>query len=162
MALEYKLTNIVRGSIIYAAGDTVAAFISHEFSLIRLVGILVIGATLYAFEVPNYFNWIDKKVSHASSFKSKITRASLAMFYFNPLWIARHILFIKLLLGQYEQISWGLISIGALSFLVNIPLSLSINYLIQNKIALQHRFIASAVFSGLMAIYYSLSAIWFG
>ncbi len=161
MKFEYKLSNIVRGSIIYAVGDTAAALLSDEFSLLRLGGILFIGATIYALEIPNYFNWIDKKVSHTHSFKSKITRASLAMFYFNPLWIARHILFIKLFMGQYDQISWGLLSVGALSFLVNIPLSLGANYLIQNKIALQHRFIASAIFSGFMAVYYSLSAIWF-
>jgi len=161
MAFEYKLTNIVRGSIIYAVGDTVAALLSDEFSLLRLGGILFIGATIYALEIPNYFKWIDKKVSHTNSFKSKITRASLAMLYFNPLWIARHILFIKLFMGQYDQITWGLLSIGALSFLVNIPLSLGANYLIQNKMALEHRFIASAIFSGFMAIYYSLSSFWF-
>ncbi len=162
MTCEYKLTNIIRGSMIYAVGDTAAALIAHEFSVLRLVGILIIGGTLYAFEIPNYFNWIDKKVSHTANFKAKLTRASLAILYFNPLWIARHILLIKLLMGQYQQIGWGLITIGAISFLVNIPISISANYLIQNKIALRHRFIASAVFSGLMAVYYSLSAVWFG
>ncbi len=162
MALEYKTSNIIRGSLIYMVGDTTAALLSDEFSWLRLAGILLIGATFYAFEIPNYFKWIDKKVSHSGNLKSKLLRASLAMLYFNPLWIARHILFIKLFMGQYNQISWGLISIGALSFLVNIPLSLGANYLIQNKIASEKRFIASAAFSGLMAVYYSLSSIWFG
>ncbi len=161
MALEYKLSNIIKGSLIYAAGDTVAAFVSDEFSWLRLAGILAIGATIYAFEIPNYFNWIDKKVNQPNKFSAKLLRASMAMFYFNPLWIARHILFINLFMGQYDQISWGLLSIGAISFLVNIPVSLSVNYLIQNKIVIEKRFIASAIFSGIMAIYYSLSAVWF-
>lgn len=162
MRLEFKLSNIIRGSIIYAAGDSIAAVLSHEFDWLRLAGTLFIGATVYAFEIPNYFNWIDKKVSHSTNFTSKIIRASLAMLYFNPLWIARHILFIKLFMGQYDSISWGLLTIGTISFLVNIPLSLGANYIIQNKIALQNRFIASAIFSGVMAVYYSLSIIWFG
>ncbi len=162
MTLEYKTSNIIRGSLIYMVGDTTAALLSDEFSWLRLAGILLIGATFYAFEIPNYFKWIDKKVSHSGTLKSKLLRASLAMLYFNPLWIARHILFIKLFMGQYNQISWGLISIGVLSFLVNIPVSLGANYLIQNKITSEKRFIASAIFSGLMAVYYSLSSIWFG
>lgn len=161
MSLEYKLSNVIKGSIIYALGDSIASLISHDFTVIRLAGILLIGATLYAFEIPNYFKWIDGKIPHAQTFKANLLRASLAMFYFNPLWIARHILFIKLFMGQYDQISWGLLRIGSISFLVNIPISLAANYLIQNKIPLKHRFVASAIFSGLMAVYYSLSAVWF-
>ena len=162
MALEYKLSNIVRGGLIYSIGDTIAALISNEFDWFRIVGILVIGTTIYAFEIPNYFKWIDRKVDENSGLKSSMIRALLAMLYFNPLWIARHILFIKLLMGQYDQIGWGLIAVGSISFLLNIPVSLLANYVIQNKISLKHRFLASAVFSGLMVIYYSLSDTWFG
>ncbi len=161
MAFEYKLNNIIKGSLIYAAGDTIAGLISDEFSLLRLAGILIIGATLYAFEIPNYFKWIDKKVSQTDKLSTKLLRASMAMLYFNPLWIARHILFIKLFMGQYEQISWALVYIGTMSFVVNIPISLGVNYIIQNKIALDKRFIISALFSGVMAVYYSLSMHWF-
>jgi hypothetical protein len=35
------------------------------------------------------------------------------------------------------------------------------NYVIQNKISLQWRFLASAIFSGLMAVYYALSELFF-
>lgn len=162
MALEYKWSNVVRGGLIYSIGDTIAAIISGDFDWIRVFGILLIGATIYALEIPNYFRWIDRKVNSDGSLKSAMTRALLAMLYFNPLWIARHILFVKLLMGQYDQIGWALIITGAISFLVNIPVSLLANYVIQNKIALKHRFLASAIFSGLMAIYYSLSDSWFG
>lgn len=161
MKLIYTWSNIIRGGLIYAIGDTIAATIGHDFSWARLLGILFLGATLYAIEIPNYFRWIDKRVKNTGSFISSIKRASMAMLYFNPIWIARHILFIKLFSGHYDQIGWQLLSIGAISFLINIPVSLGANYLIQNKIPLKHRFLASAIFSGLMAIYYSLSAVWF-
>ncbi|UKN00102.1 hypothetical protein K6119_10190 [Paracrocinitomix mangrovi] len=161
MAIQYKQSDIIKGGIIYALGDTIAALISQDFEWIRFVGILVIGATIYALEIPNYFKWIDKKVASDGSISSSFKRAGLAMLYFNPLWIARHILFIQLLTGKYDQIGWGILIAGSLSFVFNIPLSLAANYLIQNKVSLKNRFLASAIFSGLMAIYYSLSAIWF-
>ena len=60
--LIYKKQNIIRGSMIYCAGDTIAALILNEFMWSRMLGILLIGATIYAFEIPNYFAWIDRKV----------------------------------------------------------------------------------------------------
>lgn len=162
MKLEYKTSNIIRGGLIYAIGDTIAALISHDFSLLRLTGILVIGATLYALEIPNYFKWIDKKTKGNTDVKTSFYRSFLAMMYFNPLWIARHVLLLKIVTGNFDQISWSILKTGSISFLINIPVSLLANYIIQNKIPLDHRFLASAIFSGLMAIYYSLSAVWFG
>ncbi len=161
MKLEYKATNSIRGSLIYALGDSIAALLSHNFCWQRALGILLVGATVYAFEIPNYFNWIAKKVAHPQNNKQKLLRASLAMLYFNPLWIARHILFIQLFTRQFNQINISILTVGTFSFLANIPVSLGANYLIQNKIPLKNRFIASAIFSGVMAIYYSLSAVWF-
>ena len=158
----YRRSDILRGGLIYTIGDTIAALIAQEFSWVRVAGILLIGATIYAFEIPNYFRWIDRKTVGIAGWRSSLRRTLLAMLYFNPLWIARHILFIKLITGAFEEIGWGLIAVGAISFLVNVPLSLAANYLIQNKIPLKHRFLASAIFSGLMAIYYSLSDHWFG
>ena len=160
MKLAYKMTNIVRGGLIYTLGDTTAALLSNEFSWWRVLGILLIGSTIYAFEIPNYFSWIDKKVNQSGGVAS-LKRTGLAMLYFNPLWIARHILFIKLISSHPEQIHWGLLEIGLISFVVNIPISLLANFLIQNKIKLEWRFMASAIFSAIMAVYYALSAIWF-
>ena len=161
MRLQYKGSDVLKGGLIYSLGDTIATFISNELDLFRLLGMFIIGATIYSFEIPNYFRWIDQKIDKNGSFKSSITRAGLAMLYFNPLWIARHILFIHLISGKFDLIGWEIITVGAISFLFNIPISLIANYIIQNKIKLSFRFIASAIFSGLMAIYYSLSAIWF-
>lgn len=161
MKLNYTNSNIFRGGLIYTIGDTIAAVIGDDFSWVRVIGMLIIGATIYALEIPNYFKWIDSKAKNTGTFISSIKRASMAMLYFNPLWIARHIFFIKIISGHREEISWDLLRIGAMSFLINIPISLAANYLIQNKISLDRRFLASAIFSGLMAIYYSLSAHWF-
>ncbi len=118
---------------------------------------MLIGATVYAFEIPNYFAWIDKKTSSISGIKKTLAKTGLAILYFNPLWIFRHLAFIKLFTGNYDQINISLMQIAILSFVVNIPISFIANYLIQNKIKLNWRFLASAIFSALMAIYYALS-----
>ena len=162
MKIEYNASDIIRGGAIYVAGDTIAALLSNEFEWSRLLGILLIGATIYAFEIPNYFRWIDSKITENGSLKSSMKRAFLAMLYFNPIWIARHVLFIKLFTKAYSEIGLNLISVGIISFVVIFPVSLVANYIIQNKISLKHRFLASAIFSGLVAIYYSLSDYWFG
>lgn len=155
--MQYTKQNILRGAIIYTAGDTIAALILSEFSIYRLIGMMIIGATLYALEIPNYFAWIDRKTSGFSGIKLTLTKTALAIAYFNPIWIYRHLLFIKLFSGNFDQINADLIEIAFLSFLVNIPISFIANYLIQNKIKLDWRFLASATFSALMAIYYALS-----
>ncbi len=46
------------------------------------------------------------------------------------------------------------------SFLINAPASLLVNYYIQNKVSAEWRFVASAIFSGVMAVYYAVSATW--
>jgi len=159
--LTYTKQNILRGAIIYASGDTIAAILLNEFSLMRLLGMILIGATVYAFEIPNYFAWIDRKTRSLSRLKLQFSKTSLAILYFNPLWISRHLLFIMLMSGRIQELSWDLIRIGSLSFLVNIPVSLTANYIIQNIIHLKWRFFSSAVFSALMAIYYALSVVIF-
>lgn len=161
MKLTYERTNIIRGALIYTLGDTTAALISSSFDWYRMLGMLLVGATVYAFEIPNYFKWIDTKVDGKSGLASSMKRTVLAILYFNPLWVARHLFFIKLFSQQYEDINLHLIEIAWISFVINIPISIIANYLIQNKIRLDWRFMASAIFSALMAIYYAMSAIWF-
>ena len=149
--------DILRGALIYASGDTVASLILQEFLWSRLIGMMVIGATVYAFEIPNYFRWIDSRVQPLKGFKHSLAKMGLAILYFNPLWIARHLFFILLFSGQFHAVSWDILRIASWSFLVNIPLSLIANYLIQNRINLKYRFMASAVFSALMAVWYAVS-----
>jgi hypothetical protein len=162
MKLTYQLSDIIRGGTIYVAGDTIAALIAQEFDWRRMLGIALVGATIYAFEIPNYFRWIDQQVAARASFRAAVGRALLAMLYFNPLWIARHILFLKVFTGAFGEIGWGLLRTGLISFAFLVPLSLLANYVIQNVIRFRYRFLASATFSGLVAIYYSLSDFWFG
>lgn len=155
--LHYTKNNVIRGSLIYSAGDLIASLLLDEFSWIRLLGMIFIGATVYAFEIPNYFAWIDKKTISYTGLKKTMVKTGLAIAYFNPLWIFRHLIFIKLFMGKYEEIDYQLFKVAVLSFVVNIPISFIANYLIQNKIKLDWRFMASAIFSALMAIYYALS-----
>jgi len=147
---------------IYAAGDTVAALVSSQFSLGRLLGIMAAGATFYALEIPNYFAWIDRKVTTDRPLRRAAARTALAMLYFNPLWISRHLLFIALASGDWVAVSPDLLRVGALSWLVNIPLSVAGNFVVQVKLPLRYRFAGSAIFSALMAISYALGGVIFG
>lgn len=122
---------------------------------------ILVGATFYAFEIPNYFDWIVKKTKHLVGVKATLTKTLLAIIYFNPLWIARHLFFIKLFSLQFKSIHFNLLQIAFISFLINIPISFIANYIIQNKFNLKWRFVASAIFSALMAIYYALSETFF-
>ncbi len=155
--LEYTQSNIVRGAIIYSLGDTIAALLLNEFSWYRLLGMVFIGAAIYAFEIPNYFNWIEKRTTKISGYKLTLAKTVLAIAYFNPIWIFRHLIFIKLFSGNLSQIDIPLFQIALWSFLANIPISFIANYGIQNKVHLNWRFLASAIFSALMAIYYAMS-----
>ncbi len=156
----YSRAEALRGSVVYALGDSVAAWIAGDFSLLRLVGMGFVGGAVYAYEIPHYFRWAERRV--ATCRHPQLTRTGLALLYFNPLWIARHLFFIKLFSGDWSGISSRLVRVGCESFVFNIPLAFAANYLIQNKLPLTWRFTGSAVFSGLMAIYYALSGVWFG
>lgn len=155
--LQFTKQNIIKGALIYSAGDSIAALLLDEFSVFRLLGMILVGATIYAFEIPNYFSWIDKKTTNLSGVKKTLAKTGLAIAYFNPIWIFRHLAFIKLFSGNFNDINFNLLQIAGISFLVNIPISFIANYSIQNKIKLDWRFIASAIFSAIMAIYYALS-----
>ena len=161
MKIFYTRQNIIRGALIFSTGDTIAALILEDFSWLRLAGMMFVGATFYAFEIPNYFGWIEQWVRKREGFVNSIIKTLLAMLYFNPLWIARHMFFIILFSQKMESLSWGLLLIATWSFLVNIPISIAGNYIIQNLVPLRWRFAVSATFSSLLAIYYAMSMVWF-
>lgn len=161
MKLRYTAADVLRGVLIYSAGDTAASLILSCFSPWRLLGMMVIGGTVYAFEIPNWFRWIDIRTSALSGKRAALARTGLAILYFNPFWIARHLLFISLISGDISDVGWGLLRLGAVSFIVNAPIAFTANYLIQNRVPLRFRFAASATFSSLMAVYYALSATLF-
>ena len=55
------LQDIVTGMLIYGVGDTIAALLSGEFVLLRLIGMSFVGALIYGAEIPHYFRWVDKR-----------------------------------------------------------------------------------------------------
>ena len=157
----FSWRNALRGGLVYATGDSIATLIGGEFLLPRALGVLVLGGTLYASEIPAYFRWIESRFSRSGR-GNKIKRALLAQAFFNPLWIARHLAFIKLFSGRGSEIDWHLLAIGVDSFLHIVPIGLLMNYTIQNRVPLSWRFLASASYSAVMAIYFALSEVWFG
>jgi hypothetical protein len=155
------LKSHLTGGLIYMCGDAVAAIVTGEFDVVRALGVFAIGAGLYGWEIPRYFRWIESRMATVPEGRRAVFKTGLALVYFNPLWIARHLCLVYWVSGKAAEIGWQLLRIGGMSFLVNIPVSILANYLIQNKVPLRYRFVASAVFSGLMAIYYSMSSAWF-
>jgi hypothetical protein len=151
----YTGSDVLRGLTIYAIGDTIATLILGEFLWTRLAGLMAVGGLVYAWEIPNYFRWIDRRPI------GRWRRTALAILYFNPLWIARHVAFIHLFSGRLDLLNLDLLRVGTLSFLCNLPVSLAGNYVIQNVIPLRYRFISSAIFSTMLAVYYAISARWF-
>ena len=170
----YQPKDIITGMLIYGVGDTIAALLSGEFVLLRLIGMSFVGALIYGAEIPHYFRWVDKRTqdhkAHLKSsegkrenppvfpqrWKRSLHRTLLAMLYFNPLWIMRHLVFIALFSGAFGSVSLSLFYVALHSFLIAIPITATANLFIQNSIPLTYRFMASAFFSCGMAIYYPL------
>lgn len=151
------------GLIIYPAGDAVAQIILGEFHILRLLVLAAVGGLIYAWEIPKWFRFIEKRYTHF------FPRTLAAIAYFNPLWIARHLFFIAMamnpaVLGSFNatvDAALGCMITGTKSFAGAIILSFIGNFIIQNRMPLRLRFIGSSVFSGLMAVYYALSQRYF-
>ncbi len=156
-----RFKDACHGGLIYCAGDSIATLISHEFQVSRMLGMLALGATLYAIEIPAYFRWLARRFERTGT-AGALLRMLLAAAFFNPLWIARHLLFIKVFSGAWHTVSWDVLAVASYSFVYCLPVALPANYLIQNRIVLAWRFFASSLFSALMAIYFSLSEVLFG
>ncbi|MBX7151895.1 hypothetical protein K1X84_09670 [bacterium] len=153
----------IAGLVIYPVGDAIAQLIVGEFHLLRLIVLAVAGGAIYAWEIPKWFQYIEKRYTHF------FTRTLAAIVYFNPLWIARHLFFITIAtapevlgtLNTTTDAAVHCIITGTKSFLGAIVLSFIGNFIIQNRLPLRFRFIGSSVFSGLMAVYYALSQRYF-
>ncbi|MBT3190967.1 MAG: hypothetical protein HN341_00270 [Verrucomicrobia bacterium] len=162
MSLAYTRRTALQGLLVYATGDTIATLILGQFMWSRLLGMMVVGSTLYAWEVPTVFRWIDRRTAALPLGVGRSAyRTLLAVLYFNPLWIARHLLIIAIVCGNWDALQFGLLRTASLSWLVNIPISIVGNAVIQVWLPLRWRFFGSAIFSGLMAIYYALTGVWF-
>ncbi|MFO1520558.1 MAG: hypothetical protein U1G05_00650 [Kiritimatiellia bacterium] len=153
--------DILRGLLIYASGDGAAMLISGRFCWLRLAGMALAGGLWYAWEIPLVYRWIERRTESLAGRARSLARTGWAMLYFNPLWIARHLLWIRLLEGVRPLADFGLLAIATKSFVTSIPMAVAANHVIQNHIPMRWRFPASALFSALMAVYYALSEIWF-
>jgi hypothetical protein len=153
--------DILRGALIYGGGDTIAALLLGEFLWTRLIGMALVGGLLYATEIPAWFRWIDHRYPTGPGRRAQLQRTGLAVAWFNPLWIARHLAFIALFSADWPALDWGLLDIGLRAFVANVPVVLLANWAIQNHLPYRRRFIGSALFSAAMAIYYALSRMIF-
>jgi len=153
--------DLVRGALIYGGGDTLAALLLGEFLWTRLIGMALVGGLLYATEIPVWFRWIDRRYPSRPGWCAQLQRTGLAVVWFNPLWIARHLAFIALFSADWPALDWGLLDIGLRAFVANVPVALLANWAIQNRLPYRRRFIGSALFSAAMAIYYALSRVIF-
>ncbi|WAK03773.1 hypothetical protein [Methylobacter sp. YRD-M1] len=155
------LRNSLSGAMVYSTGDSIAALLTGDFQVSRLIGMLLLGGTLYAIEIPAYFAWLERRFGHQDAL-CRIGKALMAQAFFNPLWIARHMALIHCFSGRFDLVQWHLLSVGLASFVRIAPIGFAANYMIQHFIPLRWRFPASAAFSASMAVYYALSVKFFG
>lgn len=158
-AISWK--NAWMGAVVYATGDSIASCLIGEFLVQRMLGMFILGGGLYAWEIPAYFQYLDRCFQTPGILNS-LKRMFFAVIFFNPIWITRHLVFIQLFTGQWPFITLDLLPIAMRSFAYVLPVSLVINYMIQNKISLTWRYFASSLFSAFMAIYFALSEVLFG
>lgn len=157
----FRAGDVLGGMLIYASGDTVASLLLDQASLTRLLTVMLVGGLVYSVEIPAYFRFIDRRAKRDGTGRTAVVRALLALLYFNPLWIGRHLLLLKLGQPAWEEINLHLAHVALLSFAGNIPLSFVGNLTIQNAVPHRLRFVASALFSAAMAVYYAASSVWF-
>lgn len=148
------------GGVVYALGDSIATLLTGDFQYQRMLGMLILGGGLLAWEIPTYFQYIERRFNRPG-YLCAIKRTLLAALFFNPLWIARHMLFIKVFAGRWQEIALDILVIATQSFIYCFPVSLLVNYIIQNKVSLKWRFAVSSSYSALMAIYFALSGVFF-
>lgn len=178
--------NLVVGWILYPLGDFIGQCLLGTPSFERTVVIALMGGIIYRFEVPRWFAFLDK--IRASEKRAKafpfnlflkqeaeengkhrlnwLGRTAGAMSYFNPLWIARHVFIIYVTTHhlsiemESSKVVMHFVGLGLKSFIVNLPISIIGNYIIQERLPLTYRFAGSATLSGIFAISYALE-YWF-
>lgn len=145
-------------ALIYPIGDGIAQLILQEFSIYRFLSLTFLAFAFYSWEIPGWFKLLDSK-----NYKLNwLGRTIGAILYFNPLWIARHMFFISLgkvnslcAINLNELIISSLI-LGTKSFIINLPISVLGNFIVQVKLKLKHRFLGSVILTSLFAICYAL------
>ena len=152
--------DVITGALLFAIGDTIATLLTGHFLYQRMLAMLVIGGSLYAWEIPSYFSFLKRRF-HQPGRLNALKRTLLATLFFNPLWIARHLVFIKVILGEWSMISPDILVLATQSFLYCLPASLLANYIILNVVSGRWCFFFSSIYSALTVIYFALSEVIF-
>ena len=170
-----SLRDVLVGWTIYPIGDLVAQLITGHVQWSRVAVMALAGGLVYRYEVPWWFRKLDgfEFADADAGWKRALMRDPLsdrhlnwlgrtlgAILYFNPLWIMRHMLFIRLASNPASLLTaqgWGDVAlVGAKSFLLNLPISFAGNYVIQMRMPLRWRFLASSIMSAILACGYAL------
>ncbi|MBX9880183.1 MAG: hypothetical protein K2Y22_17120 [Candidatus Obscuribacterales bacterium] len=166
----------------YPATDLIGQLITSNFNPYRLVALLLAGGLVYQYEIPTWFNRLSevclpKKVAglpvlrHLTENRDEqlglngLARTIGAVFYFNPFWIARHMLFIKLATTSWSELMptmvlfWAII-LATKMFILNLPIAVMGNFIIQDKLPLHLRYAGSIILSTIFSITYALAYAW--
>jgi len=163
-------------ALIYPFGDLAAQFILQEFNICRVLSLTFLAFAFYQWEIPKWFKFLDD-VSISQGEINVISRFLInedsklnwlgktlgAMLYFNPLWIARHMFFISISktncfgLNSFNELILSSLTLGVKSFLVNLPVTLIGNFIVQAKLKLKYRFLGSVLLTSLLTICYALA-----
>lgn len=158
----YRITlkDAVTGAVLFSAGDSIGTLITGDFMYQRMLAMMLLGGSLYAWEIPGYFSFLQRRFNQ-SGYLNALKRTFSAAFFFNPLWIARHLVFIKVFSGEWMMITSDILVLATQSFVYCFPFSILANYLILNVISYKWRFFSSSIYSALTVIYFALSAVIF-
>ncbi len=163
---------------LYPISDLIGQLIANQFNFSRVLVLALVGGLVYQREIPSWFrqlsdlqinpNLLGFRFLHHFIEKDKflarlngLGRTVGSICYFNPLWIARHMVFISLATTSWKELVPGAvlfsaIGAGTATFLVNLPLALFGNYLIQDKLPLRLRYFGSIILSATMSIIYAI------
>lgn len=155
--MNRNTVNFISSWTLYPLADLFVQLIMHEFNILRLLTVALAGGLVYRREIPTWFLQLDL------ARLSGVGRTIGSLIYFNPLWIARHILFLKIATSSWTEIASGALVLAAVllgvkSFLLNLPITFLGNYIIQTKLPADVRYLGSIVLSGLLAVIYAMIA----
>ena len=178
-----KWMNLAVALLAYPTGDLVGQLImGDDLNISRLIGVMIAGLIFYQFEVPYWFRFLDRL-----SFNDRdrwiftiVTRPDAsgrrklnwigktigAMLYFNPLWIARHVLIISFATTPWIEFDFTAVlfqslELGLRSFVTNLPISIVGNFVVQQCLPLHLRFFGSSVLTMVFNIKYAVEYRYF-
>ena len=173
----------ISGWLLYPISDLIAQLIIGDVSLLRIFIVAVVGRYVYAIETPKWFGFLatwarlntpqglsrffwSKSETESTYQFNWLSKTLGTTFWFNPLWIARHMIILELaniLTGKTGFISFlpQALYLGSVSFLMQLPVTLVVNYIIICHLTERTRFFWASVFSGTLSIYYAVMKVYF-